>query len=265
MSWAAPRFDKHAFAGRRSKAVSSSTGISFQDFGRMHVHRREKVQERRLPTPKWAIRDEWLRELLVTYLEERFYIHTVSGVTISDRLAYARATAEAYAPRKRQLLQEWLSDYNIISTNGRKDLSDDEAIAIFTSLKQIGGQLPLDADIAREYLAEKRLHDLEIQIQNIDTDIVLTERGHAEIIAAIVYLYYRLGWDSVTVAEQLGLKSPHVRQVLARLHATWTASLSHRFRQYEVGQDLQNPSGADGSKGGTPTSPLDDFFAPEGM
>lgn len=271
MSWSAPKFDKHQFAGRRFRAVAASrrgdgvwdtTGISFADFGSMHVQRREKVQERRLPTPKWAVRDEWLQELLVTHLEERFYIRTVLGSTITERLDYARKTAEAYAPRKRQLLQEWLNDYNVISKHGRADLSDDEAIQAFASLKQINGQLPLNADIAREFLAEKRLHDLEIQIQNIDTDIVLTERGHAEVIASIVYLYYRLGWDSVTCAEQLGLKSPHVRQVLARLHATWTTRLSQRYKGL-AGKDQANPEAIENSSGDGPADPLDALFEEE--
>jgi hypothetical protein len=121
----------------------------------------------------------------------------------------------------------------------------------------------LNADIAREYLAKKKLHDLEIQIQNIDTDLVLTDKGHAEMIAAIVYLYYRLGWDSVTVAEQLSLKPPHIRQVLARLHATWTKSLSHRFRSNESGKDTAvNPQGAECLSGGTSLSPqpFDEIF-----
>lgn len=257
MTWSAPKFDKHAFAGRKSRAVSATrthsgwntTGISFNDFGSMHVHRRAKVQERRLPTPKWAIRDEWLRELLVVYLEERFYVRPCLTLSLSERLDIARVAAENYAPKKRQLLEEWLEDYNRLSTNGRRDLTDDEAIDLFTSLKQINGQLPINADIARDYLSKKKLHDLEIQIQNIDTDIVLTERGHAEVIVAIVYLYYRLGWDSVTCAEQLGLKSPHVRQVLARLHATWTASLSHLFDSNEGEQDSSQNRTGDGSEG----------------
>lgn len=262
MTWTQPKFDKFAFAGRRAKAVSStrtkdgwnSTGISFSDFGSMHVQRREKTQERRLPTPKWAVRNDWLSELLVVYLEERFYVRPNSSLTLIERLAVARAAAEFYAPYKRQLLENWLEDYHNLCINGRRDLTDEEAIAVFISLKAIDGQLPLDADVAREYLAKKKLHDLEIQIQNIDTDIVLTERGHAEVIAAIVYLYYRLGWDSVTCAEQLGLKSPHIRQVLARLHATWDASLSH-LQQKSEGGNSDNLPGVDNLKGDSTPSP----------
>jgi hypothetical protein len=261
MSWQEPRFDKHAFAIRRTKAVSQTTGISFQDFSRMHVHRREKVQERRLPTPKWAVRDDYLRELIVTYLEERFYVKPNTVLFLTERLKIARAAAEHYAPYKRQLLEDWLEDYHSLCVNGRKDLTDQEAITAYVNLRAIGGQLPLDADVAREYLAGKKIHDLEIQIQNIDTDIVLTERGHAEVIAAIVYLYYRLGWDSVTVAEQLQLKSPHVRQVLARLHSTWTASLSHLYPDSGgAGQDQENRQSGD-VNGATPAPPNEEPLA----
>ena len=267
-------FDKWAFAGRRTKAVSATrrqdgtwdtTGLAFSDFSKMHVQRREKTQERRLPTPRWAVRDDLLRELLVTYLEERFYCRPAAGLTLMERLNQARCAAEFYAPRKRELLEAWLYDYHVISLNGRADLSDEKAIEIFCSLKQVKGQLPLDADVAREYLASKKLHDLEIQIQNVDTDIVLTARGHAEIIAAVVYLYYRMGYDSVTVAELLALKSPHVRQVLARLHATARDTLSQRIKDI-VGDEssAMNPSSSSGPEGAasSPISeqPLDAIF-----
>jgi hypothetical protein len=272
MSWTKPKFDKHAFAGRRTKAVSAtktktgwdSTGISFADFGSMHVHRREKVQERRLPTPNWAIRDDLLRRLIVVYLEERFYVKPNEVLTLVERLKIAKAAAEHYCPMKRQLLEEWLEDYHSLCVHGRKDLTDDEAIALFVSLRSVKGQLPLDADVARTYLARKKIHDLEIQIQNIDTDIVLTERGHAEVIAAIVYLYYRLGWDSVAVAEQLQLKSPHVRQVLARLHHTWSHSLSHLAPEIdEAGEAHRNrssPVAGAAPAESLPEEPLAAFF-----
>lgn len=190
----------------------------------MHIQRRQKSLERRLPTPKWAVNDEWLRELLVVYLEERFYVRPSPKQTLLERLAFARKAADKYAPRKRELLKTWVELYHKLTTVGL-EMSDDECVRIFAEIND--GQLPISAEVARMYLNGKKLTDLEIQIQNIDTDIVLTERGHATVIAAIVYQYYRLGWDSVQVATNLGLKSPHVRQVTARLHATWSASLSH--------------------------------------
>lgn len=271
MTWSLPKFDAYQWAGRRTKAVSATktrlgwdtSGLAFSDFQSMHIQRRAKVKERRLPTPKWAVRDDMLRELLVVHLEERFYIKPTAGFNLVERLAAARRMAEYYAPRKRELLAKWLKNYHTLCTKGREDLNDEQAIALFAELEE--GQLPLNADIARDYIADKNIHDLEIQIQNIDTDIVLTERGHAEVIVAIVYLYYRLGWDSVAVAEQLGLKSPHVRQVLARLHSTWLTRLSHIYVQSEGEKDQVNPPSSEvsGAASPSPYEPLSAIFEAE--
>ncbi len=261
--WIEPHFDLHAFGGRRPRAVSAKTGIAFGDYQFMHVMRRARVQERRLPTPTWAVRDEWLRLLLVTYLEERFYCRPQPTLDLCFRLELAQQSALYYAPRKQELLNAWLDDYHTISHIRFTDLSDDEVMTAFLSLREVNGQLPIDVEIARNYMTGKKLRDLEIQIQNVDTDLVLTDKGHAEMIAAVVYLYYRLGWNSVTVAEELGLKSPHVRQILARLHSCWNDSLSHLDDSFDA--DGQCPSGSrqggQSQTGATPSaSPFDELF-----
>src|SRR5208282_3224236 len=64
----------------------------------------------------------------------------------------------------------------------------------------------------------KRLRHLEIEIEGIDTYLRISENGGADVVAATVYLYYRTGLDSVGVGAELGLKPPHVRQTLFRLH-----------------------------------------------
>lgn len=222
----------------------------------MHIQRREKALERRLPTPKWAVNDAWLSQLLVVYLEERFYVRRDTQQSLPERLAKARAAADRYAPRKRELLKAWVELYHKLSTAGLT-LDDEECVRIFAEIND--GQLPISAGVARDYLNSKKLQDLEIQIQNIDTDIVLTERGHATVIASIVYQYYRLGWHSVQVATNLGLKSPHVRQVLARLHATWAASLSHLDSDMKASNaEDKNPSGLGLEGAGSPSLDSED-------
>jgi hypothetical protein len=67
---------------------------------------------------------------------------------------------------------------------------------------------------------ERRIRELEIEIQNLDTDIVISSRL-PEILVGIVYFYWGCGCDSVDVAERLGIKSVHVRQILWRLARTW--------------------------------------------
>ena len=57
-------------------------------------------------------------------------------------------------------------------------------------------------------------------IEGIDTYLRYTVNGGADMVASAVYLYYRVGMDSVGVANELGLKPPHIRQTLYRLHQT---------------------------------------------
>ncbi len=210
--------------------VSVETGLTFPDFSRMHVYRRQDQRVRKTETPIWSIRDDLLRKLLVAYLENRFFITPPTTLTLLERLHNARGAALHYAPYKKELLKQWVQEHKRISAVGL-DGSDEEVTALYQSCPEHNGQLPMDADYARAYLRVKSLLGLEKQIQILDTDLVLTQRGHAEVIVAVVYLFYRMGWDSVEVAEHLSLKSPHVRQVLARLHHTW---LSHFEDDFEA-------------------------------
>ena len=58
-----------------------------------------------------------------------------------------------------------------------------------------------------------------VEVQNVDTKIVLEERGFAAIVVAVAYGYYRRGLNSVELANELGMKPPHVRILLYRLRA----------------------------------------------
>ena len=188
-TWQPPRFDKHQFAGRRTRAVSArytpegweTPGIAFADYQSMHVARRGAQQERRLDTPSWATNDKELREVVLRFCERRFYLrhrhnrNEVSPLTNEQRLA---------AVREKELKWAETCKSNLHSLIARQKAGED-------------------------------VHDMEIQ--NIDSQILMARRGNAAIATAIVYLYYRLGWDSPEVAQELGIKPPLVRQVLARL------------------------------------------------
>lgn len=219
--------------------VSKETGITFPDYSRMHVYRRKDMRERRLPTPLWAMKDDLLRRLLVTYLEQRFYLTTDPTCSLLERLIFGQRRAEEYATDKRIRLRELVTEYQKLRSGGFTTMSDAEVVILFASLPENYhdgvGQTALP-DWSRWYLEAKVLAGLERQIQNLDTDLVLTERGHGSVIAAIVYLYYRMGWDSVEVAEYLTLKPPHIRQVLSRLHDTW---VSHLAQEFGAGQDVE--------------------------
>ncbi len=154
----------------------------------MHVLRvGDRKAVRRSPTPAWVLRDEQVREVLVAYLEGRFYIREQQG-TLQDRIARCRVKAESQLPRKREKLQELIES--------------------FRELSRLPGTKP------------SALQLLERQIMNIDTDIYLTTKL-PEIAAAVAYLFWRLNWNSVSIAEELQLKSPHIRQLLYRLNPTY--------------------------------------------
>jgi hypothetical protein len=73
---------------------------------------------------------------------------------------------------------------------------------------------------ARFEAEKKRRRELEIEIEGIDTYLRYTTTGGADVIAAVVYLYFRAAIDSVGVGTELGLKPPHVRQTIWRLYQT---------------------------------------------
>lgn len=238
-----PQYDAHQFQGHGRFLKNS--GLSFQDFERMHVQRAGDTQpERRLSTPEWALRDELTQLVLVSYLEERFYTTRHRTGTLLQRLSHCRAAAEAYLPGKRETLSAWIRDYRVISAGGFADLSDEEAQTRFAGLSENGGQAALTPEIARDALTAKKLHDLEMQIANLDTDIFLAEKGYAETVAAIIYLYYRLNWNSPSVAEHLSLRAPHIRQVLFRLSET-AASLSLSQLAKDIGTDVKSQAHAE--------------------
>jgi len=130
----------------------------------------------------------------------RFYVKDRSG-TLEDRLARCRAKAEAQLPRKRAKLQEMVS--------------------LFRELSRVPETNP------------SALRSLEREIMNIDTDVFLATKM-PEIAGAVVYLYWRLNWNSVSIAEELQLKSPHVRQILYRLNKTY-----EKMQRLELGKERE--------------------------
>lgn len=72
-----PRFDPHAFAGRRSFAVSADSGISHSDYKGMHNRGADKTARRRRtgmsPIPAWALDDKKLAA--VVKLKMWRYVH----------------------------------------------------------------------------------------------------------------------------------------------------------------------------------------------
>lgn len=178
-----PHFDLHQFY-KRGRIISADSRIAFSDYERMHTARRKVQRGRRLDAPSWATNDKELREVVLRYCERRFYLrlgnklNEVNPLTNEQRLAQIRDKELKWAERCRE---------NLLGLLARKK-------------------------------AEPNNTRLDIDIQNADSQILIARRGVAAIAVAIVYLYYRLGWDSPEIAQELGIKPPLVRQTLARLH-----------------------------------------------
>lgn len=216
------------FAGRKQHPVGAhrvvdgwvSTGIAFEDYSRMSTQQHKASGERRLPTPQWSVNDKMLRELLVVFMEERAGFRKQQRGDLHERLARAKVAIIGQRPRLMNIAAKLCAEYvHLKRVGARPDMGDEE---LNLSLAQ-----PLAfPNMARTYLELKRRRELEIEIEGIDTYLRYTANGGADVVAGIVYLYYRTGLDSVGVGTELGLKPPHVRQTLWRLHDTWKKMVS---------------------------------------
>jgi hypothetical protein len=181
----ANHFDQHQF--QNCGRIMRNVRLDFRDGQRMHILRAGSTKpKRKTPTPEWTTRGELTQKVIVVYLEGRLFLDACPG-SLPERLARCREKAEAGLPRKRARLQRWIDEYRQLSRSPKADTTD--------------------------------LRRLEQQISNTDTEIFVSAKL-PEIVASTVYLYYRLGFDSCSVAESLGLKPPHCRQILYRLQKT---------------------------------------------
>lgn len=193
-------------------------GLAFEDYTRMSTQQRKQSGERRLQTPEWAINNAQMQELLVCFQEERAGFRKRQKGTLPERLKKANAAIVADRPRRKALLVKLAKQYVSVKTHGAHPELTDEAI--YDVLIERGQQPSMIPGHNRELVDCKTRRDLEIEIEGIDTYLRYTTTGGADVVAAIVYLYYRIGLDSVGVGAELGLKPPHVRQTLWRMFET---------------------------------------------
>jgi len=126
-----------------------------------------------------------MRETIVKYLEGRYYLRDSSG-SYEQRLARIDKEAKRRIPETLARLKILNAEYADLSSDKRTD---------------------------PEYLRR-----LAIEVQNLDTQIVLARRGVAAVMTSVVYNYYHNGWSSSDVANELGIKPPMVREWLYRLN-----------------------------------------------
>jgi hypothetical protein len=188
MPWNEPKFDLHQFAGRRWKMSTAETHLSFQDIRSMRVQRHGVKHTRRLETPAWAMNDEALRERVLLYLESRLYLSKGKAV-VGDHLTRLKAIneeAKRRLPMMREALERRVRSYNAEAKAGA---------------------------------SEDRLRKLEVEVANRDSEICIYERGLPAVVVAVVYNYYRRGWDSTAIANEFGVKPPMVRIWMYRLNS----------------------------------------------
>jgi hypothetical protein len=180
-------YDSCQFDHRRAHPVSAETKISWQDFSAMQVYTRKERGERRLPTPDWVMNDKACRQVISIFMERRAHIRHNPHLLPQERLAVAIAFVKRQRPRAQAAVQRLSEEF-------------------------------------RQCTDKERRADLQKEIEGLDTQLRTTERnGGADFVAAIVYLYFRAGRDSVGVADALGIRPPMVRQTLWRLSKVWKA------------------------------------------
>jgi hypothetical protein len=178
----AAHFDQHQFQNRGHFLKSSR--LAWSDMSRLHFEKvGDKKPGRKRPTPLWAVRTDLTREVILSYVENRVFATNRSG-SLQDRLQRCREKILSALPAKRELLQKRIATYRKLADSPRTD--------------------PMT------------LREHEREIQNLDTEIAIMPKL-PEVVNAVVFYYHRLCWNSPSVAESLGLRAPHVRQLLFRM------------------------------------------------
>lgn len=223
-----------------------TTGIDFSDYARMQVQQKT-LQERRLATPLWAVNNRMLRELIVTFMEERAgFRKPQTGprggeLTLRERLDRAQAYIRNARPRMFATLDKLCKEYVKVKREGLDLGMTDAEWNMLQQQPCLTVDDPKDGTVFEEQkrmeTESTKLKSLAIEIEGLDTYLRITKTGGADFIAAIVYLYYRTGMDSVGVGAELGLKPPHVRQTLWKLHETWTTKLADRYSSHQTSID----------------------------
>jgi len=164
-----------------SKAVSAETGIAFSDYAFMQTKLRRGYPK--FHTPQFVFSDRSFQRVIVAILERQVFGHK-QAAKLSGTLGERLQAAERRLQSRRTGLLAAL----------------DRLCREYTDLKAAGDPL---------------VPKLEQKITEIDSRLRFLERP-AAYLSAILYLSWRLNYDSVSTAAELGLKAPSIRATLAR-------------------------------------------------
>jgi hypothetical protein len=204
------QYDPHQFYDPHNRAVSAESRISYSDYEFMHTQRRKPYIKRRTNKYEWALNDSTLRNVVLTFLERRYYITSLvpAGASDADRVVRIEATAKHQMKAREVHLNDRFEAYEQAKKDGAP---------------------------------AKRLLELQIEFQNADSRIMF-DRRPVELLNAVAYFSYRLGYDSTTVAEQLKLHPPAVRILLYRLNYVADDLKSGRvYRRRKSHANLRRP------------------------
>jgi DNA-directed RNA polymerase specialized sigma subunit len=157
---------------------------------------------RRCPVPDWAHNDG-IQLALVNYLEARLYIKPDAADDLKTRLARCQAKTEIAAAPLRGHLKTWIRNYSAIAHGRYHEAEDRVYTRLFLATLRGEGH-------------KKILKQCAQNASNFDAELYAQEKL-AEIVCSVLVLYFRLGWNSPDIATHLGLKSPHVRQIIHRV------------------------------------------------
>jgi hypothetical protein len=160
-----------------------SPNISFDDYSRMTTQLHKLTPNRRYDMPAWAVNDEPTCAVIARSMEGRAGLRVPPcGATDKERLQKAQQVLKTKEP---QLVARL-----------------DGICKRFVEAK--------NNDAAEVAVA------LGIQVENIDTQLRLLDHT-TEMLAGVIYFYWRCGYTSVETGQQLGIKPPHVRTTTTRL------------------------------------------------
>jgi len=179
--------NRHPVSARFVAGEWQSPGLSYDNYSRMQTVTHLLNSGRRSPAPDWAFHDRKLREVIVVCMELRAYWRNRKP-TQGDDAERLRAAQKFIADKHRPALMARI----------------EKLCREYVGLKQAGVTGPV-------------LSTLGCKIEEIDTQLRILDCT-PQILAGVVYHYWRCGLNSVETGAQLHIKPPHVRQLLWRLN-----------------------------------------------
>jgi hypothetical protein len=184
-----PAFDPHQFFNSYSLPMSG-TSLSWQDIQFIHQEEHKTFCARDSNPPSWAVNPTETQLLIVRYFERRAGILKARTGTPAERLAFAQEKA-------------------------MRDIVSEER-----TLDRLCSEFVQTSD-------SKRRRKLQTLICGRDSEIIVAPRMPS-IVAGVIFFYFRLGWDSKQVGEQLGISRALVRRLAHRLTKLWGLMQSGR-------------------------------------